>query len=603
MFALRIQSAPEEGHQAWVPRGATSLQKGALRIDILLGPLYGFHFEFDNFVAVGECLTFMSARDVERIIRTLPRKGKIQRPLDSRLLSLVIVNVVERTVTLLSNIGGGRSCCYSLRRGVFLCSTHLRAMADLGLTLEADDNVLPEFFAYRFVIPPRTLCRGVKKLGAGQQVKVDLTAGTITESVWYEFERHSNAHTDDDSAICAKLDGILEQEIGSTLRRWPNTALLLSGGLDSSVLAAITRSLRHNVQSVSTSFSFSNQADEETEYAVSAAKELKTNHSVYEGSEENYLRGLIESIDRAEQPVHHLQSVMLYLLFKDCARGQHEAVLCGEGADMLFGFDLHFAFYRRRELLKLTGRTGVRGIYQFFVRLFDIKSRRSTFYAADFGTNIESSQHFLWQDGFYGDASIIKSWLGCDDDAILGPRKTLMSNYRHAGLLTQFSIQGLLCDGFTTMGVWGQLAESEGIIVHYPFTTPELVEYVLSVPWDRKVREEKHFVRLLLRNYGVPEYLITRPKLAFAFPFRYWALPGTLFQPLVDMAAEIYDADFLRSLQTEDTGRAMILWSVINYYLWQKLLIEDVNPQDLCAEVLERRKTGKKYKQNLSQHG
>ena len=93
----------------------------------------------------------------------------------------------------------------------------------------------------------------------------------------------------------------------------------------------------------------------------------------------------------------------------------------------------------------------------------------------------------------------------------------------------------------------------------------------------------------MLRESGIPEDLVTRPKLSFGFPCRYWALPGTLFQPIVDMAGKMFGKSVLRSLQTGDSDRAMLLWNLLNLYLWRELFIENSSPESLIVEILERR--------------
>ena len=82
-----------------------------------------------------------------------------------------------------------------------------------------------------------------------------------------------------------------------------------------------------------------------------------------------------------------------------------------------------------------------------------------------------------------------------------------------------------------------------------------------------------------------------RPKLSFGFPVGFWAPRGTLFQPLVDMAAEMFEPRFLRGLQGEDTSKAMVLWNLLNLFLWHKMFIDDARPEDLCAEILDRRRS------------
>jgi hypothetical protein len=110
----------------------------------------------------------------------------------------------------------------------------------------------------------------------------------------------------------------------------------------------------------------------------------------------------------------------------------------------------------------------------------------------------------------------------------------------------------------------------------------------MALPWNVQYRKGKHYLKALLRQHGVPESLINRPKLGFGFPVQYWALPDTLFQPLVDMAGEMFDARLLASLQVSDRSRANLLWNLLNVYLWKKISEQGADPDDLASELLRR---------------
>ncbi len=586
MFALKAKLGPHAGTQPPPAGSVGEKHASTIETQILVGPVYAFRFQFGDCLALGESLIRATGEHVRRLVEQRVSLRRAQGLLGNVVL-LVVVDKPARSVTLVSRLGGGRPCYYAYDDGAFYCASSLRALRHLGLPLRPDEEVLPEFFAYRLIVPPRTLLRNVQKLGAGECLQIDLGNGRVKESAWFQFRR-TEGISEDDSTICARADGALRAEMATILESWPNAAVLLSGGLDSSVLAYVAKTSNPHVRSTSTSFEFVNSEDREREYALSMARQLGISHDVYQASPEDYLQGMVEAINSAEQPVHHLQSVMLYLLFRNAMNAGHDALFCGEGADMLFGFDLHFRFYRHCRLIAAARRTGAHAAYQLIARLLNITSDRWAFFARDFDPSAHTDRHVLWLDGLYGDPRIVKSWLDCDDHAIVGSRRALMRNYSDSDLLTQISVHSLLSDGFATMCIWGMLAESQQITMHYPFTSIEFMEYVLSIPWAWKLREQKHLVRGLLRGYGLPETLISRPKLAFGLPYEYWALTATFFQPLVDMAGELYGRKFLLSLQTGEPGRAMILWNAINYYLWQKLLIEDVSADSLSAEILER---------------
>lgn len=99
----------------------------------------------------------------------------------------------------------------------------------------------------------------------------------------------------------------------------------------------------------------------EREYALSAAEAFGTDHTYYEVKPEDYLYGFLEAISIAEEPLHHLQTVMMYLLFKDGLPETRDIVILGHGGDNIFGLDVRNSLYNsekmgKRALLKLLSK-------------------------------------------------------------------------------------------------------------------------------------------------------------------------------------------------------------------------------------------------------
>ena len=115
-----------------------------------------------------------------------------------------------------------------------------------------------------------------------------------------------------------------------------------------------------------------------------------------------------------------------------------------------------------------------------------------------------------------------------------------------------------------------------------------VIDQVTSIGWPQKLKEPKYLIREILRDAGLPENIISRPKLSFEFPYKYWALRNSLFQPIVDMAGEMYDPNMLRALQSARPGTAMLLWNLINLYIWNKLHIDGADASDFSRELIDR---------------
>ncbi len=97
----------------------------------------------------------------------------------------------------------------------------------------------------------------------------------------------------------------------------PRVATLLSGGMDSSVLTAIARDDLSAYDTYSSSYPFDGfETNSEQKYALSAANALGTRHTLFAPTAGDFLTGFVEALAAAESPLHHLQSTLLYLLFK-----------------------------------------------------------------------------------------------------------------------------------------------------------------------------------------------------------------------------------------------------------------------------------------------
>jgi asparagine synthetase B (glutamine-hydrolysing) len=318
------------------------------------------------------------------------------------------------------------------------------------------------------------------------------------------------------------------------------------------------------------------------------ARHLGLPHEVHHVTAEQYLAGWVESVYAAGEPVRHLQSVLLHLLFRYRAAAGHEAMLCGEAGDSIFGNVSHGFLHRYRRQIAFLSLTRAGSTMAPLVDALGWRRRWVTLLTRRYDTDVSSPRHFLWTLGRRGDPNVARQRLRCDEAALLGERRGHLDPYRDRSLLDQVTASGLLAGVHVTNAIWGKVAEASGIRLAFPYTSPSVLAAAMAVPWDVKLREPKHLARTALRQLGVPEALIVRPKLSFGLPLRLWAPRGTLFQPIVDMAKESYEPGLLESLQTEETGPAMTLWSLLNHFLWTQLFEADRAVDDLAGEIIDR---------------
>ena len=345
---------------------------------------------------------------------------------------------------------------------------------------------------------------------------------------------------------------------------------LLSGGVDSSILYKLSNDILSIRESHSTGYPFEdNERNFEKQYAETASAAFRSTDMYHTYSTKDYLSGLLSAIEHAEVPVHHLQSVLFALIFKNGFKPQTRVVISGQGADGVFGLSIMYMYHKYKYLFNplmapwlglstwLLGRGGF--LYSYARHAWDC--------------DYAKTNHSLWVLGQRGDKQWVKARFGVGDDAILQGRLDAIQIFQPTNVLDAFSILDVIGDVAFTQDTWGKLGMASRKYIYYPFNSPTLVKTVYEVPWNEKLAEPKRLLRNVGREIGVPDFILTRPKLSFGVHPDRWAVRGGAFEPLIKLAAPVVGEDTLRQLQSTNIHTAMTFWNLINYALWKRLWI------------------------------
>jgi len=595
MIFLHIQKSSEHKSAGNINiRNFKTLERDGFHIGYAADDLFGFVVESGEYFLIGEVEISNDMKFYLDRLEGFPRVIDFLNKPESYVCQYVIINFKTKKLICRQSLSGNRPLYYRLGKHDLFFGTDIKSFREAGVRLMPARSVMPEFMAYRYVAAPRTLYQDISRMIVGENITLDLNTFSLSEKIPPSFMPLPEGDLSSAESAINEADRILNETIGTYYKNSFKTAITLSGGLDSTALAAVAKYHptvnKSDLTTVSSCFSFIIDNEMESQYARSAADNLKLKHRIFTSSDESYLRAIIESIYHAGEPIHHLQSAMLYLMFGECRELSYDQVISGEGSDGMFGNDLHLRIFNNLHRLDMLTRVPIKAAIRMLHKSFFRNDDRFRFFSHDFGDQYKSPLHIFWTFGRYGNPQIIRDIYGCDEFDLYRGRYDLMQNFAGRDLLDSISILALLTEGYQTMTVWSRLGEAAGVRVLYPFTYPGLVRTAVSIPWALKLREQKFIIREILRKYKVSEQIITRPKKSFGFPPSFWALPRRIFQPFVDMLGEMFDPKMIAMVQDERVDRAMILWGMINLYLWNKLMIEGVEPADLVEEVLGRKR-------------
>ncbi len=479
---------------------------------------------------------------------------------------------------------GQKPLFYAAGRGLFAFASELKALIEHpGVVTSVSRPALKKYFAYGYVPAPHTIYERVHKLPAGYNLTVDTSALTARPERYWDFVLEPVEHipADAEEIWCERLRELLRRSVSRRLMADVPLGVLVSGGIDSSSVAACAVDLAGGDRVKSFSIGFEEASFDESRYASRIAAELGTDHTCAVLSLER-ARDLMPSItERLDEPMGDSSLLPTYLLC-EITRRNVKVALGGDAADELFaGYDP----FRALKLAELYNRLVPRPVHRaarlVLARLPVSHRNLSLEFLIKRTLRGLSYPRQLWNSVWLGPleprdleelfaepcdledlySEAIAAWDACPQDSLVD--KTL-----------QFYTKLYLQDDILVKVDRASMMHS--LEVRSPFLDIDLVDLVRTIPSSLKYRNgiTKYILKKAMSDL-LPREIVRRPKKGFGVPIGKWLRQGRM---LVDPgAADVYGLDrgFItrcaeRHRRGTEDHRAM-LW---NYWLLGQTLGE-----------------------------
>jgi asparagine synthase (glutamine-hydrolysing) len=241
---------------------------------------------------------------------------------------------------------GVRPLFYCLQTGIFLFGSEIKALAVHPVVdLQINPVALDQVFTTWSCLPPGTIFRGINQLPAGHYALIS-REGFAIKRYWQPFVDgfDGEAGSLNEAASEERLTEIFRELLADStrLRLLADVPVgaYLSGGLDSSIIAALIR--RHATGRLDTfSIAFTDSAYDESGAQRRMAQYLGTDHQVLEASHEDIGEVFPAVVWHCETPLLRTAPAPMFLLSRLVRRSGYKVVLTGEGADeFLAGYDI-----------------------------------------------------------------------------------------------------------------------------------------------------------------------------------------------------------------------------------------------------------------------
>ncbi len=218
-------------------------------------------------------------------------------------------------------------------------STLPSLLAAGGIDTGLDPVSLHHYLSFHSVVPaPRTILRGIAKLAPGT-LRVIEADGRTHDHTWWRLN-YGTPHSRADLSFDDWRDLVLEALRESVRRRLEAdvpVGVLLSGGLDSSLVVGLLAELGHDdINTFSVGFeSAGGEQGDEFRYSDLVAERFATRHHQIRVGSDTLLPAMAGCVESMSEPMVSHDVIGFYLLSSEVAR-RVKVVQSGQGADEVF---------------------------------------------------------------------------------------------------------------------------------------------------------------------------------------------------------------------------------------------------------------------------
>lgn len=319
------------------------LQGGAQPMSSTDGRLWiTFNGEIFNYVELREELIkkghkFATRSDTEVILNAYREYGEDCVQHFNGQWAFAIWDVTRQKLFLSRDRLGVRPLFYIQTADSFLFASEIKALlACPEVPHELDLQALDQIYTFWVTLPPRTAFKNIRQLPPGHSAVFESRQLRVWQYWHLEYESAHEATEENEKKLSEELLALLLDATRIRLRSDVPVGAYLSGGLDSTIITALTKMLVGD-KLRTFSVSFDDPAFDESNYQKEASAFLHTEHSDVHCSSEDIAAVFPEVIRHAEQPILRTAPAPLFMLSQLVRHNGFKVVLTGEGADEIMG--------------------------------------------------------------------------------------------------------------------------------------------------------------------------------------------------------------------------------------------------------------------------
>jgi asparagine synthase (glutamine-hydrolysing) len=467
---------------------------------------------------------------------------------------------------------------YLDERGAFFASEKKSLLAIAAPTVADDINhtALQQYLTLQYVPEPESLHSRIRRIESGTYFT--LRPGGQPQSRRYFRPDFGIRSVPEPEKLYREITEVLEDSVAKHMRADVTVGSFLSGGIDSTAIAALAK--RHNPKLLTFTTGFEREGYSEIDVAAESAAAIGVEHITKVVTPQEMMDTLPLIVWYLDDPVADAALVPLYFIARE-ARKQVKVVLSGEGADELFG-----GYQIYREAIALRAFDYIPPVVRR--RLGAVSERLP---AGLRGKDLLRRGSIGIEERYYGNARIFRPDEMIEVVRQFDPATSYLDVTRPLYAATEH-LDGPTRMQYVDLFTWlrgdilvkaDKMTMANSLELRVPFLDIEVFRVASSVPTDLKLTKgtTKYALRRALADI-VPPHVLNRDKLGFPVPIKFW-LKDVMYDWARDIIAESQADDLidrgtaLRLLAEHRAGPhdySRKIWTLLVLLLWHGIFVE-----------------------------
>lgn len=536
--------------------------------------------------------TFRTHSDTEVVLRAFQSWGTDCVTRLRGMFAVAIWDSLEQQLFVTRDRFGIKPFYWAQTREGFYFASEIKALLPFLKDREVNHAALSDYFTFQFCLGEKTLMDGVWQLPAAHFAVVSAGQRPKPQRYWEVHYDVDYDHTE--RWFTQRLRDLVEDSVRVHLRADVEVGSYVSGGVDSSLLAALAREFRPDGPFKAFNGRFVDGLDfDESRYAKALAEEQNMQLHVADIGEQDFVDHIAKVIWHLDQPTAGPGSFPQYMVSKRV--GEHiKVVLGGQGGDEIFGGYARYLVAYFEQCIK----GAIEG------------SLHNGNYVVTYESiipNLETLRQYkpmlreFWSSGLFGERDE-RYWRLVNRantfGGILAPeainQQSTFEEFKsifwgsnvgkesYFDSMTHFDFKTLLP---ALLQVEDRMSMAHGVEARVPFLDHPLVEFAATIPADIKFRngELKRLLKAVFSDRLPTAIRERKDKMGFPVPLNLWLKRGG---PARELIGDILGSERAKSraylreglsldavLDTQSVyGRN--LWALLGLELWHRQFVD-----------------------------